>query len=224
MFVKSFIKSIWRFFSRQRLLKRRIIIASSVVFNKNTSLEGFNKVHEQVSIGNSKIGCYTYIGRNSRLENCKIGRFTSIAHDVSVEPYTHPVSGFLSTSPVFFSKLGQCVESFVSESKFNEIKTIDDYNCIIGNDVWIGSSVKIIGGLSIGDGVIIAAGAVVTKDVPPYAIVGGVPAKIIKFRYSEEKIKILMNFQWWNKDVDWIKRHADVFSCENDFFKLIDNE
>lgn len=88
-----------------------------------------------------------------------------IAHDVVVEPYTHPVDGFLSTSPFFFSTLGQCVESFVSKQKIKEQKTIDSYNCIIGNDVWIGSNVKIIGGLSIGDGAIVAAGAVVTMPL-----------------------------------------------------------
>lgn len=224
MLVKSFVKSIWRFFFRRLLFKKRVFIASSVIFNKKTSFEGFNKIHENVSIGSCKIGHYTYIGRRSQLNQCKVGRFTSIAHDVVVEPYTHPVDGFLSTSPVFFSTLGQCVESFVSKQKFKEQKTIDSYNCIIGNDVWIGSNVKIIGGLSIGDGAIVAAGAVVTKDVPPYAIVGGVPAKIIRYRFSEEKIKVLMNFQWWNKDVDWIKKNADIFSNETEFFKLIENE
>lgn len=223
MLVKSFLKSVLLYLYSRRLLKKGIKINPSVFLNKCTSFEGFNKIHENVSICNSRIGRYTYIGRNSQLNACRIGRFTSIAHDVSVEQYTHPTEGFISTSPVFFSKLGQCVETFVSEQKFNEVKTIDGYNCIIGNDVWIGSNVIILGGLSIGDGAVVAAGAVVTKDIPPYAIVGGVPARIIRYRYSDEKIQNLLNFQWWNQDVDWIKMHANVFSNEEKFFKLIKN-
>ena len=70
----------------------------------------------------------------------------------------------------------------------------------IGNDVWIGLNATILDGVTIGDGAIVAAGAVVTKDVPPYAVVAGVPAKIIKYRFTESQIDFLLKFRWWEKD------------------------
>ena len=82
---------------------------------------------------------------------------------------------------------------------------------IIGNDVWIGHSAKILEGVTIGDGAIIATGAVVAEDVSPYSIVGGVPAKKIKNRFSDEDIEFLMNLKWWEKDLDWIKKYAAYF-------------
>ncbi|MBU9735538.1 CatB-related O-acetyltransferase [Lachnospiraceae bacterium ASD5720] len=82
---------------------------------------------------------------------------------------------------------------------------------IIGNDVWIGDGAQIIGGHKIGDGAIVAAGAVVTKDVLPYSIVGGVPAKIIRFRFEKDDINYLMQLKWWDKDREWIEKHAAYF-------------
>ena len=81
----------------------------------------------------------------------------------------------------------------------------------IGNDVWIGEDVKIIGGVTIGDGAIVATGATVTKDVPPYAIVGGVPAKVIRYRFDMPTIDFLLKDKWWDKPVDWIKSYAQEF-------------
>ena len=82
----------------------------------------------------------------------------------------------------------------------------------IGNDVWIGQDVNIISGIEIGNGAIIASGAVVTKSVLPYSIVGGVPAKHIKFRFSESKIEFLQKFSWWEKDCEWLVSNLSEFS------------
>ena len=89
---------------------------------------------------------------------------------------------------------------------YPEVKLI-----IKGNDVWIGSRATILGGVTIGHGAIIAAGAVVTKDVPPYAIVGGVPAKVIKYRFNEQQIEKLLSNPWWDKPIRWIKEHSQEF-------------
>lgn len=85
----------------------------------------------------------------------------------------------------------------------------------IGNDCWIGQRAILIGGITIGDGAVVMAGAVVTKDVPPYAMVGGVPAKIIKYRYDEETIDFLLKAQWWNRPIEWLKEnHALLCDIE----------
>ena len=103
--------------------------------------------------------------------------------------------------------------TYSKERRFEEFKAQIE----IGNDVWIGDSAIIMDGVKIGDGSIIAAGAVVTKDVPPYAIVGGVPAKIIRYRFDEDDINFLLELSWWEKDKKWIKENAEKFSDIRNF-------
>ena len=85
------------------------------------------------------------------------------------------------------------------------------YSLVIGNDVWIGSRVTLIGNITIGDGAIIGAGTVVNKDIPPYAVVAGVPARIIRYRFTEEEIAQLERIAWWNRGEEWIKKHVGLF-------------
>lgn len=137
---------------------------------------------------------------DGRIRNVKIGRYCSVAKHVDIGVPQHPVN-WLSISPrqyfpdfqIWTKAYGKEVSRipFGGESKITEI----------GNDVWIGDRVLIMGGVKIGDGAIIAAGAVVTKDVPPYAVVGGVPAKVIKYRFNAETIKKLLDIQWWKYDL-----------------------
>ena len=144
-------------------------------------------------ISNSTIGRNTYISENSVLVNCAIGRFCSIASGVRVADGTHPSSVFVSTCPSFFSIRRQNGQSFVNRNKYPEVIQVEGRSAIIRNDVWIGSNAIVRGGVIIGDGAIVAMGAVVTKDVPPYAVVAGVPARVIKYRFNEEQIARLLD-------------------------------
>lgn len=174
--------------------------------NLRTKFEGDNVIGKKTVISNSRIGKGSYIGQNSNLANCEIGRFCSIASDVSIIVGTHPTN-FVSTSPAFFSLRKQNGKTYVDRQLFEEIQA----RTIIGNDVWIGEDVRIMGGVKIGNGAIVGARALVVKDVPPYAIVGGVPAKIIRYRFNESIIKELQLLQWWNRPEEWLQKNAKYF-------------
>jgi chloramphenicol O-acetyltransferase type B len=158
----------------------------------NSCLESHVSIYSGSNIIDASIGRFTYIAGQSNLNLVKIGKFCSIGSHLLCGNGEHPTD-FVSTHPVFFSNLQQCGISFTENSLFEERKEV-----IIGNDVWIGSRVFIRDGVKIGNGAIVGAGSVVVKDVPDYAIVGGVPAKTIRFRFTEDLIKKLQSIEWWN--------------------------
>lgn len=202
-------------------VKNKSTLSPLCHINSKTKLEGCNKIGNSY-ISNSLIGYASYLGDDCKLSNCQIGRFCSIGSNVKAVIPTHPLSGFVSMHPAFFSVKKQAGFTFVNEQKFNESIYYDKENKIavkIGNDVWIGDDVIILGGVNINDGAAIATGAIVTKDVPPYSVVGGIPAKIIKYRFCEEDIEFLLSFKWWNKEVEWIRLEAENFKDIEDFKK-----
>ena len=176
-------------------------------------LEGCNVVYGELY--DSRIGYASFISPGSKLDFCKIGRFCSIGNHVHIVRGQHPSRDWVSTSPCFFSTRKQSGFTYAGQQRFEEFKWIDEKKkiCVeIGNDVWIGDHALIMEGVHIGDGAIIAAGAVVVKDVPPYAIVGGNPAKLIRYRFSEEDIDYLKELKWWDKDPSQIEKNAGHFS------------
>lgn len=187
----------------------------------HSTFEGKNHIGANSIVYDTKMGYGSGISKNSFFQQCKIGRYVCMGPDVKMAIGQHPTKKFVSIHPAFYAKRAQMGFTYVYQDKFKEHKYAEgQFFLVIGNDVWIGSYVRIVEGVTIGDGAIIAAGAVVTKDVPPYAIVGGVPAKIIKYRFDEETIKKLLELKWWEKDQAWIKSHADDF---DDVKKLLSN-
>lgn len=212
--VKSFIKT--RIISPYIKLKnhKKIRCEKSVYIDRRCSFEGKNYFSRNSEIAHSEIGYASYTGSGAKILNAHVGRYTCIASQVEVVLGKHPTTDFVSIHPAFFSKDHITGFTYTNDQKFQEYNYADYNNkvsVVIGNDVWLGYGAKIIEGVTIGDGVIVAAGAVVTKDVPPYAIVGGVPAKVIKYRFSEGDIEYLLKLRWWDKDEEWIKEHAEYF-------------
>lgn len=189
-------------------------IGNNVATN-NSFLEGKNKIYDNTVFVSSRLGLGSYIGADCYFCGTEIGRYCSIGYQVKVITATHPSRKFVTTHPAFFSLSRQAGFTYTTEQRFQEHKLLDERNGIsvsIGNDVWIGDEVKIMGGVKIHDGAIIGTRALVTKDVPPYTIVGGVPAKIIGKRFNEVEIEFLLKFKWWNKNESWILEHVHLFS------------
>ena len=207
---------------KRAIISRRysVHLYKNITVSLDTKFDGKSVVNRNCNISGSYIGLGTFIAPNSQLIQAKIGRFCSIGQNVQTRFGLHPSRKFVSTHPAFFSLQKRAGFTFVKEQCFEEHKYIDKekkYFVEIGNDVWIGNNVLIMDGITIAAGAIIAAGAVVTKDVRPYTIVGGVPAKEIKKRFNEDEVEFLLDFKWWEQDFEWIKANAACFRDINEF-------
>lgn len=157
---------------------------------------------------NVTIGDYSYCSAGTVLFNgTTVGRFCSIGYNVQIGCPEHPLH-FFSTSPSVYRKSHAAKHVDWPEDDILEPVTI-------GNDVWIGSNAVILHGVRIGNGAVVAAGAVVTKDVPDFAVVGGVPAKLIRRRFDPEIEGVIAESKWWEKDISWIESFADTVYAPN---------
>lgn len=166
-------------------------------------------IYRKCQIVNSKIGAYSYIAPGASIVFANIGKFCSIAQNVSIGLGKHEMNT-ISTSPIFFSIKNATGYKWTTKNSFEEYNLVN-----IGNDVWIGMNALIKGGIIIGDGAVVAAGAIVTKDVPPYAVVAGIPAKVIKYRFPVVTITKLMEVKWWNLPDEVLKEHINIFQVPN---------
>ena len=214
-------KRLKRFALKLKNCKKHVLIQPEANCAYRTTFGGYNRIGMRAEF-DGYIGVGSYIGDDSRFYG-SIGNFTSIAPGVTVAVGRHPIDTFVSTSPSFCS-LSTAANglSFVNEAKFAEHCFADaehKFPVVVGNDVWIGTNALILDGITVGDGAVVAAGAVVTKDIPPYAIVGGVPARIIRYRFDEKTIAALLKIRWWDWSFEQLKERAKDFEDVEAFVK-----
>lgn len=194
---------------KRKFRSQYIIDKNSDKYNKLTPYEINRKIYN--------MGEHSYVGSNVVTWNkeTKIGKYCSIANDVTIGAHKHPIHT-LTSSPICYQKDCSTLGGNLGiEKPLTYLHEMGLKKVTIGNDVWIGIKATIMPDITIGDGAVIGSNAVVTKDVPPYAVVVGVPAKIIKYRFDEETIKDLLELKWWNYPESFIKDlpFEDVKEC-----------
>ncbi|MGZ3763982.1 MAG: CatB-related O-acetyltransferase [Mucilaginibacter sp.] len=179
------------------------------LFDGKTMISDKAGLQRFVIVRESTIGEYSYIGHSSNIFRVNIGKFCSISRYVNIGLSSHPTN-FISTSPIFFSVKNATGTTWSDKDVYDDRPD----PIVIGNDVWIGMNVTVTTGITIGNGAVIAAHSVVTKDVPPYGIVAGVPAKLIKYRFDAPTIEKLQKLSWWDLPEAFIKKHLSKFQNE----------
>lgn len=186
------------------LFYKKVSLFAKVTFDSNISRK--SKVNRFSKVYSSTILDYSYVGPQTELVFANVGKFCSIAQNCSIGLATHTIEN-ISTSPIFTEKLNGTSFSWVDKDIINHNHNI----IVIGNDVWIGKNATVLSNVKVGNGAIIGTGSIVTKDVPDYAVVAGVPAKIIKYRFSEEIITKLLEIMWWDLPEIVLKKNIHLF-------------
>lgn len=191
---------------RSSKIDDNVVIGDYSIVN-NSHLNKNVEINRRNHIEHSEIGNYSYTGMNSIIKYSKIGNFSSIAWNVSIGGANHDLYKVTTHAFLAFSKfdLGAVDSGWRSQT---------EEECIIGNDVWLAAGVCVCRNVKIGNGSVIAAGAVVTRDVEPYSIVSGIPGKQIKKRFNDKTIDTFEQIQWWNWPPHIIKYNYNLFNSE----------
>lgn len=179
---------------------------------KASNIDATSVVESGCQVVSSTMLRHSFCGYDCTILNTKIGAFCSIADNVYIGGSAHPIH-FVSTSPVFLSHRDSVKEKFSHHDFYDLPETI------VGNDVWIGYGARVKAGVRIGNGAVVGMGAVVTRDVPAYGIVGGNPARLIKFRFDDETCEAIEQTQWWNYDDEKLREQAIHFQDPSEFLR-----
>ena len=203
-------KYYWRYF--RRFVLGRIIKGfwahRNTFVDPRCSFGGHNRLYDGTFLNNVKLGKHTYVS-GARIEDSVVGAYCCIGPEARIGGLGRHPTRWLSAHPGFYSMHSGSGTSFVRENRFQEIAEIS-----IGNDVWIGARALVLDGVTIGDGAIVAAGAVVAANVPSYAVVGGVPARVIRERFTKETVEALLEWKWWNLDTQVLEKIAGEFNAK----------
>ena len=186
----------------------------------HTRLCGRNYLGRNTVLRRCRLGFGSYVNNNGDMTDTEIGKYTSVGSGVSTVIGAHPIDTQVAMHPAFTNPEKMFGFSYVQEKTFEDTPG----RTSIGNDVWIGNNVLIMGGVAIGDGAVIGTGALVTKNVPPYSVNVGIPAKTIKYRFSQEEIEKLLKMKWWDRDEDWIRKHISEFGDIKKFTETAEKE
>lgn len=205
MNIKLYLNSL---LSLKKITHKHVSILS--LWDKKSKFTPYTHILSRAKLNNVTIGKYSRIGAGCQVTNATIGNFTAIGKETVITVGQHPTN-YLTSHSIFYKKGNWgWHDDWIAPIDFQSDKKVT-----IGNDVWIGRQCIILDGVTIGDGAIVATGAVVTKDVPPFAIVGGVPAKVIKYKFSQEIIDRLEEIQWWNLPDEKITEVINLFHIKN---------
>lgn len=199
-----------------RYLISKLIKKSRLASIRRSNIHPTAKVEAGTEFIDSVMGRHSFCGYDCEVYRAKVGAFTSIANGVVLGGARHPME-WVGMSPVFYAGRDSV------KAKFAEHVLPPPAEITVGNDVWIGRSAIVLSGVKIGNGAVVGAGAVVTKDVPPYAIVAGNPARIIRFRFPEKTILELEEIEWWNFTDESLSRHGVHFNDVEKFLTLVRN-
>jgi virginiamycin A acetyltransferase len=175
-------------------------------------LEAPCRIDERSKLLATSMGRHSYCCSRCFFAFATIGRFCSIGDDVVIGTWLHPTH-LVSTFPGFYSR-----NKFTMNCRRDE-KIIEIQNVTVGNDVWIGHRAILFGGITVGDGAIIGAGAVVTRNVEPYSIVAGVPARAIRKRFPQATVDRLLDLHWWDSDDETLRRYSHLLGNPEAFIE-----
>ncbi|MFD1735181.1 DapH/DapD/GlmU-related protein [Bacillus salitolerans] len=201
----------------KRLSESPTIHPSSVVHSSELGV--WTEIGPNTTIQESSFGDYSYTAGDAQIIYAEVGKFCSIASHVRINPGNHPMWRVTQHHATYRREqydLGQ------DDTEFFEWRK--EHKVTVGHDVWIGHGAIIMPGVTIGTGAVIGAGAVVTKDIPPYMIAVGIPAKPIRERFPRHMVEKLLNIQWWNWDRGMLEERFDTLNDLEKFIELYSEE